>query len=205
MALKNVPKKSLVLYCILDRSVLSEKAALELAHRSLKYKCDFIQLRAKNMPSYELIALSKKIARLARRKNKFFVLNDRPDVALASNAAGVHRGKGDFSASSIRALLGKNAIVGETAHSLRETKDAESGRPRYIGAGPVFQTPFKNKLKPCGPDFIKRISSSTKIPVFTIGGIRANNLKFLDDTGASGICVSRAVKDVDRISKRIKK
>jgi len=113
---------------------------------------------------------------------------------LLSGADGVHLGKEDIPVKEARKLLGKNKIIGGTAHSLREAKEAEKDGADYIGFGHIYQTASKLKLTP--PVGIKELRTAVKkikIPIFAIGGIGMNNIKEVAETGVHGAAVIGSV------------
>jgi len=162
-----------------------------------------VQLRYKNMPSHKLLGIAKKIAPLAKKYGKALLINDRPDVALASGACGVHVGSGDMPLKIMRGLLKPESVVGKTAHSLKEAKKAMREKVNYVSAGPVFSTPFKASLMPRGASFVKKIKKLASVPVLAIGGINSSNAKIVLRSGADGVCVTRAARDTKKIIKLI--
>ena len=190
-------------YCILDGETIKQKNPVNTARFLFKSGAAAVQLRYKNMPSYKLLGIAKKIAPLAKKYKKTLLINDRPDVALACGACGVHVGSGDISVKIMRVLLKPKSIVGKTVHSLKEAGKARREKVSYVSAGPVFATPLKANLRPRGVGFVKKIKKRVSVPVFAIGGINSRNAKTVLRSGADGVCVTRAAKDAKKILKLI--
>jgi len=191
--------KNWKVYCIIDNSA-KKKKNLECEARNLFLKkVGALQLRYKNMPSYELLPMAKRISKLAKRFQKSFLINDRPDVAFASGADGVHLGEGDMSVETIRRLFGKKMILGKTVHSKNEAKKTKLEKIDYVGVGPIYKTPIKSHLKKRGARFIKEIKKNVNVPIFAIGGINKRNVKDVLIEGADGICVTRACSETKEL------
>jgi thiamine-phosphate pyrophosphorylase len=198
------PASNWKLYCIIDKAVIKSASPQKIAQALYAGGVDVIQLRYKNYPSYKLTRIAKKISRIARKHKKALLINDRVDVALASASGGVHLGSGDLSVPAARRLLNSKNIIGKTVHKIREAKKANSERPDYVSAGPVFSTPLKKNLKEQGTDMLKKIKKCAKSPLFAIGGINKRNVKAVLQNGADGVCVARAIFEVKGLLKEMK-
>ena len=146
MSLKKSLPSNWKLYCIIDKNVIKKQDPVKAAERVFCGGADILQLRYKNCPSYKLVPIARQIARLAKKHKKKFLINDRPDVALASGADGVHLGSGDMSVAIAKRLLSGGIYAGKTVHSIKETCKARREAVDYISAGPVFSTPLKKHL-----------------------------------------------------------
>ncbi len=203
MSSKKKPALSWTLYCIIDGGVLKRKKPVNTARSLFKSGVQAVQLRYKNMPSREFLAIAKKIVPLAKKYGKLLLINDRPDVAFASAARGIHVGSGDMPIKTIRGLLKpKNIVIGKTVHALKDALNAEREKVDYVSAGPVFSTPLKKKLRPKGIRFIKKIKSRVSVPLLAIGGINSLNASTVFRSGADGICLTRALYEAGRITKK---
>jgi thiamine-phosphate pyrophosphorylase len=180
----------------------------------IKGGADAIQLRADNSEDITLLKLARKIRSLTLSKNVIFIVNDRVDIALLSQADGVHLGKMDISIHDARRLLGPDKIIGATSHSIKEALDAEKNGADYISVGPFFTSLTKPLLEPHGFDYIKNISKCIHIPYIAVGGINRTNLPGLSRTHQKlfkypiKIAVSSAIlssKDICRTAKSLKK
>ena len=178
-------------FCVITDNVIQNKYShIEIASMAIKGGADMIQFRDKNMTTGELIDTAIVIKKLCSKSRVLFIINDRTDVALVTNADGVHLGKEDISIKDARKLLGKNKIIGGTAHSLSEAALREKEGADYIGFGHIYQTFSKHKTdKPKGLDYLKKVVSKIKIPVFAIGGINNSNIYNVMKTEVHGVAV----------------
>lgn len=179
---------------ITDTDIQNKYSHYEIAKLAVIGGADVIQFRGKNMPTGELIETAIKIRKLCNKHNVLFIVNDRVDAALISGADGVHLGKDDIPVKDARKLLGKNKIIGGTAHSLKDAVQREKEGVDYIGFGHIYQTGSKIKTdKPKGTAYLKKVVEKVRIPVFAIGGINHANIKEVMKTGAHGAAVIGAV------------
>ena len=192
-------KKENILYIILDGELLAKtkRNLLATAKKILNAKPDFIQLRLKSASTKDALAQSLRLAKLVKgHPATRLLINDRVDIAKAAGADGVHLGSEDLPVSLARKLLGRGAIIGKTAHSLKEMKQALKEPLDYISVGPVFKTPLKPGLKALGAEKTKILTQTEKkqnIPVVAIGGITLTNVTALTRQGVRNIAVTRSV------------
>ena len=191
--------------CIITDTVIQNKYThVDIAEMAVNGGADMIQLRDKEMPAGEMIDMAKFIASICRKKNVTFIVNDRVDVAMLSDADGVHLGTEDLSINESRKLLGKDKIIGGTAHSLSETIEAEKEGADYIGYGHIYRTYSKYKPeKPKGIAGLKEILEHIKTPVIAIGGINHDNSRDIISTGCYGIAVIGSVVTSDNPEKAV--
>jgi thiamine-phosphate pyrophosphorylase len=156
---------------------------------------DVVQLREKDAEAGDLLRWGEAFASAARRHGALFTVNDRPDVALAAGADGVHVGQGDLPATWARRVLGPDAVVGVSCHS---AVDHAAAPPEadYLTAGPVWATPTKPGRLPTGLDLVRSVVGLDR-PWFAIGGIDASNVHEVVDAGATRIVVVRAVTEAE--------
>ncbi|MCX7878623.1 MAG: thiamine phosphate synthase [Ignavibacteria bacterium] len=195
---------------ITDTTIQSRYSHYILARMAIDGGADMVQFRDKNMSTAEMVKICNQISDLCKKKNVMFIVNDRVDVAFLSDADGVHLGKDDVPLKEARKLL-KDKIIGATAHSLFEAKEAERNGADYIGFGHIFTTWTKlKKDDPKGIKGLKKVLSKVKIPVFAIGGINLENIDSVLETGVHGVAVVSAVcnsrdpaKAASKLSERI--
>ncbi|HWC54086.1 MAG TPA: thiamine phosphate synthase [Chitinophagaceae bacterium] len=179
---------------ITDTAIQNKYSHYQIARLAIKGRADIIQLRDKSLSTSELIQVAIRIAALCRKHNVTFLINDRVDVALVSDADGVHLGLEDIPIKEARKLLGKNKIIGGTAHSLAEAKKCEKEGADYVGYGHIYPTKTKFKPeKPKGTQQLKSIVSKISVPVIAIGGISPVNIGKVTATGVHGAAVIGAV------------
>ena len=142
-----------------------------------------IQYRSKKGTDKDNLEQAIQIKHLCKRYNSLFIINDRIDLALASNADGVHLGQDDLNIKTARKLLGYSKIVGISANNENDISKALKEGCDYIGIGPVFETSTKKGKTPLGIEKIKTLTKDLNIPWFAIGGIKTNNVSFLKNHG----------------------
>jgi thiamine-phosphate pyrophosphorylase len=190
---------------ITDTAIQSKYSHIEISEMALKGGADIIQLRDKLMSSAELLDTAIKIKRICTQAGALLIINDRVDIAMLSDADGVHLGKEDIPIKEARKLLGKGKIIGATANSLSDAKKAVKAGADYIGFGHIFPTFSKMKSTlPVGIEGLKEIVNEIKIPVLAIGGIDLNNIQIVIDTGVYGIAAIRCVVKSENPEKAVK-
>jgi thiamine-phosphate pyrophosphorylase len=154
---------------------------------------DIIQLREKDAEVADLLKWGELFREAAARNGALFILNDRPDVALALDADGVHLGQDDLPIHEARAIMGADAILGLSSHSPLQW-DSAPPEADYLCAGPVWETPTKPGRPAAGLDYVRYAATSgERRPWFAIGGIDVDNIAQILEAGASRIVVVRAV------------
>jgi len=181
--------------CVLtDRALsngLSEAVVAELAYSG---GADIVQLRMKGADGKEMLEQARTIKIIAEKYAKFFIVNDRVDIALLSDADGVHLGQSDISAEDARALLGDDKIIGISVHNVKEAIAAESAGADYVSVGAIFNTTTKLDAKQgLGLDAVFTIKRAVGIPVMAIGGINRGNIQDVIRAGADSAAVASAV------------
>jgi thiamine-phosphate pyrophosphorylase len=163
---------------------------------------DIIQLRDKHLPDEELLAVANAARALCERLGALLIVNDRPLVARAAGADGVHIGQDDMPVAEARELVGPDMLIGLSTHAPAEIDAVATtvdGLPHvdYIGVGPVHATPTKPGRPAVGLELVRRAAAHSPAPFFAIGGLRSGNLAETLDAGASRVCVLRAIADAE--------
>jgi thiamine-phosphate pyrophosphorylase len=154
---------------------------------------DVVQLREKEAEAGDLLRWGETFREAADRHGALFIVNDRPDVAFALDADGVHLGQGDLPPRLAREILGQDSIIGLSTHSPAQW-DAAAPEADYLCMGPVWETPTKPGRPAAGLDAVRHAAASGETrPWFAIGGITLDNLPEVQDAGATRIVVVRAV------------
>jgi thiamine-phosphate pyrophosphorylase len=162
---------------------------------------DVVQLREKHLEDDFLAEAASVAADACDAHGALFILNDRPDIAAAVRADGVHLGQHDMPIADARKIVGPEMLVGLSTHTPSEIDQAVPITPDgslfvdYIGVGPVHATPTKLGRPPVGPELVSYASAHAHVPFFAIGGIDSENVLTVLDAGASRICVLRAICD----------
>ena len=199
-------KKHMHLYAITDRAWTGEKSLYEQIEEALKNGVSCLQLREKNLDEDEFIKEAKKIAALCNKYNIPFIVNDNVNVAIASNANGIHIGQGDMDIKKVRSLVGEKMIIGVSAHTVEEAREAEKNGADYIGIGAVFNTSTKNDVMPVSYETLKSICEAVSIPKVAIGGINKDNISKLKGSKVDGVAVISAIfgaKDIGSATKEL--
>jgi len=157
---------------------------------------DIVQLRDKQAEAGELLHHSEAFRKAAQRHGALFIVNDRPDVALAAGADGVHLGQDDLPPEVARRILGPDAIVGLSCHRPEDYANAPSDVD-YLTAGPVHETPTKPGRPGVGLDLVRYAAEHAGRPWFAIGGIDRDNVKDVAQAGATRVAVVRAVTEAE--------
>jgi thiamine-phosphate pyrophosphorylase len=178
------------LYLVLDGT--APAAVLEAA---LRGGVDVVQLRDKRLPDDELFEAAKVYRQACAAHGALFVLNDRPDLAAACGADGVHVGQSDASVAAARAAVGDDRLVGLSIETEAQL-DAIAGAD-YLGVGAVFATPTKTDSVAGGAELVRAAAARVTIPWFAIGGIDLSNVADVVAAGAPGVAVVRAIRDAD--------
>jgi thiamine-phosphate pyrophosphorylase len=156
---------------------------------------DIVQLREKDAEAGDLLRWAESFRAAADRHGALFIVNDRPDVALAAGADGVHLGQDDLPPGFTRGLMGDDAIIGLSTHSAEQFESA-APEADYLCAGPVWETPTKPGRPAAGLDLVSHAAKSgEQRPWFAIGGIDTTNLPEVVEAGARRIVVVRAVTE----------
>ncbi|MDD5565967.1 MAG: thiamine phosphate synthase [Candidatus Omnitrophica bacterium] len=178
------------LYAVLDKQVLAGKQASKVALKMARAGIKVFQLRDKlaDTPTFLEEVVSLKAA--LRGKKAVCIVNDRIDVCLAAKADGVHLGQQDMPLAYARKILGRDKIIGISCMTITEALLAQRGGADYIGIGPCFLTSTKPGVKTIKRTVLRDCVRKIRIPVFAIGGIRANNVHELARCGIKKIAAS---------------
>jgi thiamine-phosphate pyrophosphorylase len=152
---------------------------------------DVVQLREKDLDAKPLLARARQLAALCAGFGVPFILNDRPDLALACGADGVHVGQDDAPVELARTILGPDAIVGLSTHGSDDLIGALEQEVTYISAGPVEETPTKPGRPGTGLDYIRLATERATVPVFVTGGVTPERVPELAAAGARHFVVVR--------------
>jgi len=199
-------KKYMQLYAVTDRAWTGNKTLYEQIKEALENGVTCVQLREKNLDEASFIEEAKKISVLCRQYNTPFIVNDNVNVAIASNADGIHIGQEDMGLKDVRKIVGESMIIGISAHTVEEAKFAQENGADYIGIGAVFETSTKNDVDVIPYEKVKSICDAVDIPKVAIGGINAENILKLKGSGIDGVAVVSAIfgaKDIGKATKEL--
>lgn len=168
---------------------------LALAAAAARGGADIVQLRHKSLARGELLTLARRIREVTAAAGALFIVNDHVDIALVSEADGVHLGADDLSIASARRIAGDRLLIGASASSLEAAREAIAEGADYLGSGPAFATPIKAEKSVIGPKGVAAIAAGSSVPVFAIGGVDESNVATLTAEGLRRACVIRAVAE----------
>jgi len=171
-----------------------QKSLLETVSRAIEGGARLIQYRDKKGSRREMYETARQLRKMTAEKGAVLIINDQIDLALSVRADGVHLGQDDLPLWIARKILGNEAIVGISTHTLEEAIHAEAEGADYIGFGPIFQTTTKGDAKaPVGIAAITKVKQKVRIPMYAIGGIQRVHLPDLITAGADGVAVISAL------------
>ena len=189
-----MPRPNFDLYLITDRKLTQGRDLCAVLERALEGGVKAIQLREKDLDGKEIFALADKLSVICHRYNAELFINDRIDVALAVDAAGVQLGKTSLPIATARRLMGSGKLIGYSTHSPQEAKQAERAGADFVLFGPVYFTPSKAPYgAPQGLTPLKETVGQIALPVYAIGGINPANLAQTMNTGIYGIALISAI------------
>jgi thiamine-phosphate pyrophosphorylase len=183
-----------------DPTPLRAHALHDSIRRAAAAGADWIQIREKDLSARALVDLARFAVAETRATAARVLVNDRLDVALAANAAGVHLGEKSLPLETViewgRSASRLDFLIGVSCHSLESARAAERGGADYIFFGPVFATPSKAAFgAPQGIERLREVCASVEIPVLAIGGVNLENARASIAAGAAGIAAIRLFQD----------
>ena len=189
-------------YLVTDSDILRERDFYKSVEEALSGGVTCVQLREKNLLGKEFLIKAKKIRELTRKYNALFIVNDRIDIAMLSDADGVHVGQADLDILDVRKLIGSEKIVGVSASNIEEAILAEKNGADYIGVGSIFPTNTKKDAKNVYLNGLKEIKNNINIPIVAIGGIKEDNIKFIKDIGVNGYAIVSDILSAKNIKEK---
>ena len=182
------------LYAVTDRSWLKGGETLEeAAQAALAGGVTILQLREKHASHGELVAAARRLKPVCEAYGVPLIIDDDVEAVLESGADGVHVGQGDMAVAEARRILGPDKIIGASAHSEAEAREAVRQGADYLGCGAVFATATKNDTTPLSREELRRICRCVEVPAVAIGGITEANCMELAASGIAGIAVVSAI------------
>ena len=200
------------LYVLITES-LCRGPWLKVAAEAIAGGADCLQLREKELDDAQRVDRARRLVQLCRRHNVLCVVNDRPDIARVAGADGVHLGQTDMTVADARAVVGPDAIIGKSTHSLRQFRAALRERPDYLAIGPMYATATKPQRHIPGPRVLPQaLDLARSVPVVAIGGITVGRLGPIVEAGCRRVAVCSAVVGADdpraaarRLKRRLKR
>ena len=192
-------REVLRLYLVTNRYQDSVERFLEKVETACRSGVTIVQLREKNITTNQYYQLAKQVKEITDAYQVPLIIDDRLDVCLAVDAAGLHIGDDELPVSVARKVLGPEKILGVTAKTVKRALEAEEGGADYLGTGAIFPTTTKENAPITLISTLKTICQRVDIPVVAIGGLTSENIDQLAATGIAGVAVVRDLMQAEDI------
>ena len=196
------------LYAVTDRRWLGGRTLADAVAEAIEGGVTIVQLREKTLAADAFLREAVAVKAVCARYDVPLIINDDPEIARRSGADGVHVGQKDMNPAELRRLLGENCIIGVSAATVAEAKQAEADGADYLGCGAVFSTGTKTDTRPVDHALLSQICSAVTVPVVAIGGISEENATQLRGSGIAGIAVVSAIfaqNDIKAAAQRLRR
>ena len=192
-------REALRLYLVTNRYQDSLESFLEKVETACRSGVTIVQLREKNLTTNQYYQLAKQVKEITDAYQVPLIIDDRLDVCLAVDAAGLHIGDDELPVPVARQVLGPDKILGVTAKTVKRALEAEEGGADYLGTGAIFPTTTKENAPITLISTLKTICQRVAIPVVAIGGLTSENIDQLMGTGIAGVAVVRDLMQAEDI------
>ncbi len=184
------------LYVLLDGGE-SLDAVRQLAEQLVATGADILQLRDERLDDRQLLERARLLREITAETETLLIVNDRPDLAVLARADGVHLGQEELSVKDARTIVGPEALIGVSTHSVEQARQAVLDGANYIGVGPTFPSGTKHFEQFPGIGLLTAVAGEIRLPAFAIGGITRENMPEVRGAGFSRIAVSGAITKAD--------
>ena len=192
-------REALRLYLVTNRYQDSLESFLKKVETACRSGVTIVQLREKNLTTNQYYQLAKQVKEITDAYQVPLIIDDRLDVCLAVDAAGLHIGDDELPVSVARQVLGPDKILGVTAKTVKRALEAEEGGADYLGTGAIFPTTTKENAPITLISTLKTICQRVAIPVVAIGGLTSENIDQLIGTGIAGVAVVRDLMQAEDV------
>ena len=192
-------REALRLYLVTNRYQDSLESFLEKVETACRSGVTIVQLREKNLTTNQYYQLAKQVKEITDAYQVPLIIDDRLDICLAVDAAGLHIGDDELPVSVARKVLGPEKILGVTAKTVKRALEAETSGADYLGTGAIFPTTTKENAPITLISTLKTICQTVAIPVVAIGGLTSENIDQLAETGIAGVAVVRDLMQAEEI------
>ena len=196
-------REALRLYLVTNRYQDSLESFLEKVETACRSGVTIIQLREKNLTTNQYYQLAKQVKEITDAYQVPLIIDDRLDICLAVDAAGLHIGDDELPVSVARKVLGPEKILGVTAKTVKRALEAETSGADYLGTGAIFPTTTKENAPITLISTLKTICQTVAIPVVAIGGLTSDNIDQLIGTGIAGVAVVRDLMQAKDIEAKV--
>lgn len=200
-----LPGPEAPIYALTDSGLSRGRSAPECVAAMLSGGARIIQYREKEKKAGEMLRECREIRRLTREAGACFLINDHVDLALLTDADGVHLGQDDLPVAEARRLLGPEKIIGLSTHSPEQAAAARQAGADYIGVGPIFAT--KTKKDVCAPvtlAYLDWVVANCDLPFVAIGGIKRENIQTVARHGAASCALVSEIVSAPDIAERVR-
>lgn len=181
------------LYLVTDRGLMSTQTLTEAVEQAILGGCTMVQLREKESSSLEFYEQAQEVKQITDRYGVPLIINDRVDIALAVEAAGIHIGQSDLPVPDVRRLIGMEMLLGVSVSSSEEAGKAMEDGADYLGVGAMFPTGTKTDANAVSIEELRKIRRMTNLPIVVIGGINQENAGLFRPMGIDGLAVVSAI------------
>lgn len=198
--------KTMLVYAVTDRTWLNGSTLEQQVEQAIKGGATLIQLREKELSYTAFLEQAIQLKKVTDKYHIPLIINDNVDVAKVVNAEGVHVGQKDMEAGAVRQKLGENKIIGVSVQTVEQALLAQKQGADYLGVGAVFSTSTKLDASEVSFETLQKICDAVSIPVVAIGGINAQNIMQLKNSGIDGVAVVSAIfaqKDIIQATKEL--
>lgn len=185
-------KVDYTLYLCTDRELMSSDTIEQSVEQALKGGVTVVQLREKNCSGREFFDLAVRVKKITDSYNVPLIINDRADIALAADCAGVHVGQSDMPCKELRKIMG-DKLIGVSTATVAEALKAQADGADYIGVGAMHPTGTKTNTRPVTKETLADIRAAVDIPMVIIGGMNKTTLGEFKGMGVDGIAVVSAI------------
>jgi thiamine-phosphate pyrophosphorylase len=193
------------IYCILSEEHSSGRDNIEVVKEMIDADIKIIQYREKNKEMGEKYEQCLKIRKMTQSAGVFFIVNDHVDLAMMTEADGLHLGQEDLPIEAVKKIVGNDIVIGLSTHSPSQAKEAIARGADYIGVGPIYKTQTKKDVcDPVGLSYLDYVATMISIPFVAIGGIKAHNVSEVIKHGAGCVAMVTEIVGADDIAGKIK-
>jgi len=193
------------IYCITSEEHSNGRDNLKIVKEMIDAGIKIIQYREKDKDMGEKYEQCLKIREMTQNAGVFFIVNDHVDLAMMTDADGIHLGQEDLPIEAVRKLVGNDIVIGISTHSPSQAKEAIAGGADYIGVGPLYKTHTKKDVcDPVGLSYLDYVVTRISIPFVAIGGIKAHNVSEVVKHGAGCVAMVTEIIGADDIAGKIK-
>lgn len=193
------------LYLVTARYDYSDEKFLQIIQQACQAGVTLVQLRDKSATTKEIFDLAKSVKKITDKYRIPLIIDDRVDICLAVDAAGVHIGDDEMPVDVVRSLIGPDKILGVSAKSVARAREAQQQGADYLGVGAIFPTTTKVKTCRTSLKTLQEITDFSDLPVVAIGGIKTYNVKQFSGMNIAGIAVVSEIMQAEDIANTVRR